>query len=58
MRSFALTTTWGKAGVQGIHDFRRANAAAYEPLFSSEHVARIDVVMKEKGDCAGRAGIL
>jgi hexose-6-phosphate dehydrogenase len=46
----------GKAGVQGIHDFRRANAAVYEPLFSNEHVARIDVVMKEKVDCAGRAG--
>ena len=53
---FRIDHYLGKAGVQGIHDFRRANAAAYEPLFSSEHVARIDVVMKEKGDCAGRAG--
>lgn len=46
----------GKAGVQGIHDFRLANRDTYEPLLSNDHVARVDVVMKEKVDCAGRAG--
>ena len=46
----------GKVGVQIIHAFRRANAAMYENLLTSEHVSSIDVVMKEKDDCAGRAG--
>jgi hexose-6-phosphate dehydrogenase len=46
----------GKAGVQVIYDFRVQNKDTYEYLLTKEHVAYVDVVMKEKTDCAGRAG--
>lgn len=46
----------GKAGVRIIHAFRVQNKDVYEALLTTEHVAYVDVAMKEKTDCAGRAG--
>ena len=46
----------GKAGVRIIHAFRAQNKDIYEALLTTEHVAYVDVVMKEQTDCAGRAG--
>jgi hexose-6-phosphate dehydrogenase len=46
----------GKAGVRVIHAFRAQNKDIYEALLTTEHVAYVDVVMKEQTDCAGRAG--
>lgn len=50
----------GKAGVQAITDFRRAQAAAsgntWEDLLSNDHVEQVVVTMMEKENCAGRTG--
>lgn len=48
----------GKAGVQAVLGFRRAQVAAgdnsWEDLLTQEHVARVEVAMTETEDCAGR----
>lgn len=44
----------GKFGVQSILNFRQANYHLYEPLLNREHVARIEIVMKETVSCAKR----
>ena len=46
----------GKVGVQVIYQFRQAHGDVYDNLLNKEHVAHVEVVMKETTDCAGRAG--
>jgi hexose-6-phosphate dehydrogenase len=44
----------GKLGVQSLYDFRVKNRHIYEQYLSNKYVERVEVVMKETEDCAGR----
>ena len=44
----------GKLGVQAMYDFRVKNKDVYEPLLNNKHVERVEIVMKETENCAGR----
>jgi len=46
----------GKPGVMAIESFRYQNRKEMEPLWNSNHIARVDIVMKETDDVAGRTG--
>jgi hexose-6-phosphate dehydrogenase len=44
----------GKLGVQSLYDFRVKNRNVYEQYLNNKYVERVEVVMKETEDCAGR----
>lgn len=44
----------GKTGVTQILDFRINYHDMYEGLWNSDHIERVEIVLKERGDCKGR----
>lgn len=46
----------GKRGVQQIQVFREHNHELFSRFWNYEHVERVEIVMKETEDCAGRTG--
>ena len=44
----------GKTGVAQILEFRYSNHNLYKDLWNSDHIERVEIVLKEKNDCKGR----
>ncbi|PFX26462.1 GDH/6PGL endoplasmic bifunctional protein [Stylophora pistillata] len=44
----------GKTGVVHILEFRYSNHNLYKDLWNSDHIERVEIVLKEKNDCEGR----
>lgn len=44
----------GKTGVAQILEFRYSNHNLYKDLWNSDHIERVEIVLKEKNDCEGR----
>ena len=44
----------GKIGVAQILEFRYSNRNLYKDLWNSDHIERVEIVLKEKNDCEGR----
>ena len=44
----------GKTGVVQILEFRYSNHNLYKDLWNSDHIERVEIVLKEKNDCEGR----
>lgn len=44
----------GKTGVVQILEFRYSNRNLYKDLWNSDHIERVEIVLKEKNDCEGR----
>ena len=44
----------GKIGVAQILEFRYSNHNLYKDLWNSDHIERVEIVLKEENDCEGR----